>query len=84
MKNGQKLIIAAVSCVVATLAIEFINVQHYFNLNVASYSKLLYFGLTGQWSEAPVFYEQFAEQFAMLFIVSCEIAAFFFVKRGER
>ena len=81
MKTGQKLLIAAVACVLSTLFLEFLNVQHYFNLDIVRYAKLLFFGLTGQWGQTTVFYQEFVEQFALLFLISCEVAAFFFIKR---
>ena len=83
MKTGQKLIIAAICSVAVTLFVEFLNVQHYFNLDIPRYGKLLFYALSGQWSGAPLFYQEFVEQFVMLFFVCCEVSGFFFVKRGE-
>ena len=77
----QKLALALLVSVSASLVIEFFNAQRYFNLDIRRFAKLLFYGLSGQWEEAPVFYSEFAFQFAFLFVDLLLITMFFVVER---
>lgn len=77
----QKLALALLVSVVSALLLEFQNVHTYFNLDFRRFAKLLFFGLSGQWAEAPVFYGEFVFQFAFLFVDLLLITMFFVVER---